>query len=122
MKSFNHVTLFGNLTRDPERIVLQPSGDTHVEAGIAMNREYFSNRKQAYETEVTFVELEIIGKGAADFVMNCLKKGDSLLIGGALKYLEWEDKKTGQKRSTLKVTVREIIQPPLSKRHQETQQ
>ncbi len=107
MPSYNHCALMGNLTRDPE--LISRGGHEHVEVGLAINRKFRSKRSEEMETEVAYLELEIWGKATA-FVMQYLKKGSNVFVDGSLKFSAWEDKATGQKRSTVKVNVRSIMQ------------
>ena len=44
------------------------------------------------------MDIEVWGKSAEVIVDRC-KKGDSIMIQGHVKRQEWEDKKTGDKRS-----------------------
>jgi single-strand DNA-binding protein len=44
------------------------------------------------------IDVEIWGKSAEVVVDRC-KKGDSIMVTGNLKRQDWEDKKTGDKRS-----------------------
>ncbi len=44
------------------------------------------------------IDVEIWGKSAEVIVDRC-KKGDSIMVTGNIKRQEWEDKKTGDKRS-----------------------
>jgi single-strand DNA-binding protein len=44
------------------------------------------------------IDVEIWGKSAEVIVDRC-KKGDSIMVTGNLKRQDWEDKKTGDKRS-----------------------
>jgi single-strand DNA-binding protein len=44
------------------------------------------------------IDVEIWGKSAEVIVDRC-KKGDSLMVTGNVKRQDWEDKKTGDKRS-----------------------
>ncbi len=44
------------------------------------------------------IDVEVWGK-SAEVIVDKLKKGDSLMVQGSVKRQEWEDKKTGDKRS-----------------------
>ena len=44
------------------------------------------------------IDIEVWGKSAEVIVDRC-KKGDSIMVTGNLKRQDWEDKKTGDKRS-----------------------
>jgi single-strand DNA-binding protein len=44
------------------------------------------------------IDCEVWGK-SAELIVNNLKKGDSILVTGAVRRQEWVDKETGSKRS-----------------------
>ncbi len=100
MASFNRVILMGNLTRDPE--VRFTTGGTAICAfGMAMNRRYTTAQGEERE-EVCFVDVEVLGR-QAESCGNYLRKGAPAFVEGSLRYDQWNDKTTGQKRSRLLV-------------------
>lgn len=102
MASLNKLFLLGNLTRDPQLKYL-PSQTAVVEFGLAVNRRFKLANGDAGE-EVTFVDCVAFGK-TAEVINQYLTKGKPILIEGRLKFESWEDKRTGDKRSKLKVIV-----------------
>ncbi|MDR1284492.1 MAG: single-stranded DNA-binding protein [Opitutaceae bacterium] len=102
MASFNKVILMGNLTRDPE-LRVTPRGTPICSFGLAVNRKYRDESQQLRE-EVNFFDLEAWGK-TGEIISKYMKRGDPLLVEGRLKYDQWEDKNTGQKRSKIKIIV-----------------
>lgn len=98
MASYNKVVLMGNVTRDPE-FKVTPKGTSIAKIGLAVSRK-FSTESGEKKEEVTFVDVDFIGK-VSDVVSKYVKKGDPILIDGRLKLDQWEDKKTGEKRSKL---------------------
>jgi single-strand DNA-binding protein len=105
MAANNHVSLIGNLTRDPE-IRVTPKGTSIVSFSLAVNRKWKNEAGQVQE-EVTFVECEMWGKGGEAFA-KYHKKGVRAAVSGRLKMDQWEDKKTNEKRSRLKVVADEF--------------
>ncbi len=100
----NLVILKGNLTRDPE---LGEAGKSTVcNFGMAINERYTDRDGEKKET-VTFVDVAAFGK-TAEVIDEYFRKGDPILINGKLKLDEWEDKKSGDKRSKLKVIAFEF--------------
>ena len=102
MASFNKVILMGNLTRDPE-VRYTTSGMAIANFGIAINRrrrDQDGNQKE----EVTFIEISAFDK-QAEVIEKYLHKGRSILLEGRLKFDQWDDKNTGQKRSKLSVVL-----------------
>jgi single-strand DNA-binding protein len=95
--SFNQVAICGNLTRDVEVKYLQ-SGTAVATLGLAINEK----RKQGenWVEETIFVDVTCWGR-TAEVAGEYLKKGAPVLIGGRLKFDQWE--KDGKKGSKLSV-------------------
>ena len=102
MAYFNKVILAGNLTRDPE-LRYTPKGTAIAQLGLAINRVYKTETGENKE-EVTFVDVDAFGR-SAEVISQYLKKGRRILIEGRLKFDQWDDKQTGQKRSKLRVVL-----------------
>ena len=102
MNGFNKVILAGNLTRDPE-LRYTPGGTAVAKFGLAINRKWKDQSGEPKE-EVTFVDVDAFGK-QAELIGQYLKKGSAILIEGRLKMDQWDDKKTGEKRSRLGVVM-----------------
>jgi single-strand DNA-binding protein len=102
MANFNKVILAGNLTRDPE-LRYTPKGVAIAKIGLAINRSWKSESGETRE-ETTFVDVDAFGR-QAETIGQYFKKGRPILIEGRLKYDQWDDKQTGQKRSKLGVVL-----------------
>ena len=102
MASFNKVILAGNLTRDPE-LRYTPKGTAIAKLSMAVNRKWTGEDGQTRE-EVTYVDIDAFGK-QAEVISQYLRKGGGLLAEGRLKLDQWDDKKTGEKRSRLGVVL-----------------
>jgi single-strand DNA-binding protein len=102
MANFNKVYLMGNLTRDPEMRVT-PKGTAICQFGLAISRSWKDESGQTRE-ETAFVDIEAWGKQGEVISKYCIK-GRPLFIEGRLKFDQWEDKTSGQKRSKLKVVL-----------------
>ena len=100
--SFNRVILAGNMTRDPESRAL-PSGQALTKFSLAINRSYTTKEGEKRE-EVTYVDIESYGK-QAEIISKYCTKGSGILVEGRLKLDQWDDKKTGEKRSRLGVVL-----------------
>jgi single-strand DNA-binding protein len=74
-----------------------------AEFGLAMNRKF---KTQAGEDrdEVCFIDCAAFGKQAEVIGQYCTK-GKPLLVEGRLKFDQWDDKTSGQKRSKVSVVV-----------------
>jgi len=102
MASFNKVILMGNLTRDPE-LRYTPSGTAIAGFGIATNRRW-KDQDGNQKEEVTFIDITAFGK-QAEVIGQYFQKGKGIHIEGRLKFDQWDDKNTGQKRSKLGVVL-----------------
>jgi single-strand DNA-binding protein len=102
MANFNKVILAGNLTRDPE-LRYTPKGTAIASFGLAINRKWKSETGESKE-EVTFVDIEAWDR-QGEVIAQYFKKGRPILVEGRLKFDQWEDKNTHQKRSKLSVRL-----------------
>ena len=102
MASYNRVIIMGNLTRDPE-LRVTPKGTAICQFGMAVNRQ-FKDESGAMRDDTTFVDIEAWGKQGETISKFCTK-GKPLFVEGRLKFDQWEDKTSGQKRSKLKVVL-----------------
>jgi single-strand DNA-binding protein len=105
MASLNKVMLIGNLTRDPELRYI-PSGSAVTSFTIAMNRVYKLQTGEKKE-EVSFVRVVVWGR-LAEVCNDYLKKGRPVFVEGRLQSRSWDDKNSGEKRSTLEVIAQSI--------------
>lgn len=105
MAYLNKCFLIGNLTRDPE-LRVTPKGTQICQFGLAVNRTFKDESGQTRD-ETTFVDLEAWGK-QAEVIAKYLAKGSAAMIEGRLKFDQWEDKTTGQKRQKLRVVVENV--------------
>jgi single-strand DNA-binding protein len=97
----------GNVTRDIELRHLQ-SGTALCDVGLAITRRLKGDDSGDKREETTFVDITLWGR-QAEIAAEYVKKGDPLFVQGRLHLDTWDDKKTGEKRSKLKV-VGEAIQ------------
>jgi len=103
MASFNKVILMGNLTRDPE-LRYTASNMAICKVGMAVNRRVKDQQTDQWREEPTFVDVTIFGKRGEAFD-KFHKKGASAFIDGELRFDQWDDKESGQKRSKLYVVA-----------------
>ncbi len=102
-RSFNQVTLMGNLTRDPE-LRTTPNGQSVCSFSLALNRSY--KGQDGNWTEVTdFVDIVAWGP-LGERVAQYLTKGRPALVSGRLQSSSWE--KDGQKRSKVEVVANDV--------------
>jgi single-strand DNA-binding protein len=109
--TLNRVMLIGRLTRDPEGRDFQGGGRV-AKFGFAVNNRKKNQNSGEWEDVPVFLDCEAFsrqeGRKLADLVLQHLKKGSQVYVEGALHLDEWADKKTGEKRSKLKVVVGDI--------------
>lgn len=101
----NHVTLSGNLVKDPEPTVLNISGKqvTVVKFTVAENRR-FKKANGEYDEQTNFIQCEAWDSGA-DYLVNNFVKGEKILVEGSLRQNSWVDKKTEEKKSMVIIRV-----------------
>jgi single-strand DNA-binding protein len=102
-RSFNQVTLMGNLTRDPELRQI-PSGQNVCSFSLALNRSYKGSDGNWQEATdyVDVVAWGPLGERVAQYVT----KGRPVLVSGRLQSRQWEQ--DGQKRSKLEVVAQDV--------------
>ncbi len=103
MASYNRVILMGNLTRDPELRHL-PSNMPVVDIGLAVNDRYQDKQSGEWVDRPNFIDCTAFGK-SAESISRFFSKGRPILIEGKLRYEQWDDRQSGQKRSKLKVVI-----------------
>lgn len=102
--SINHVTLSGNLTRDPELRSTQ-SGMNILNFGMAVNDRRRNGATGEWEDYANYVDCVLFGN-RAEFLSRTLHKGSKVAVVGKLRYSSWE--RDGQKRSKLEVVVEDL--------------
>lgn len=102
-RSFNQVTLMGNLTRDPELRQI-PSGQSVCSFSLALNRSYKGSDGE-WQEATDFVDVVAWGP-LGERVAQYLTKGRPALVSGRLQSRSWEQ--DGQKRSKLEVVAQDV--------------
>ncbi len=102
-RSFNQVTLMGNLTRDPDLRQI-PSGQSVCSFSLALNRSYKGSDGNWQEATdyVDVVAWGPLGERVAQYVT----KGRPVLVSGRLQSRQWEQ--DGQKRNKLEVVAGDV--------------
>ena len=102
-RSFNQVTLMGNLTRDPELRQI-PSGQSVCNFSLALNRAY-KGQDGEWQEATDFVDVVAWGP-LGERVAQYVTKGRPVLVSGRLQSRNWEQ--DGQKRSKLEVVAQDV--------------
>lgn len=102
-RSFNQVTLMGNLTRDPELRQI-PSGQSVCNFSLALNRSYKDKSGEWQETTdyIDVVAWGPLGERVAQYVT----KGRPVLVSGRLQSRSWEQ--DGVKRNKVEVNAQDV--------------
>lgn len=110
MTDINSVTIVGRLTRDlngsdQREYAFTPNGSARANVSIAVNR----SRKQGdqWADEVNYFNVTIWGK-TAENLLPYLKKGKQIAVEGYLKQDRWQDKTTGQTRSSVTIVANNV--------------
>lgn len=100
--NYNKAIIAGNLVRDPE-LKFTPSGAAICNFTVAINRKWRTDAGEERE-EVAFIGCTAFGK-TAESIAKHVRKGSCVHVEGRLKQDNWEDKKTGEKKSKTYVGV-----------------
>lgn len=104
MNGINVIVQSGNLTRDPE-VRATTTGKQVANLGLAVN----GGSKE--RPEVVYWDVEAWGH-SAEYAAKYLKKGSFIQVAGRCKMDNWEDKKTGEKRSKIKIVAHDLQAGP----------
>lgn len=102
-RSFNQVTLMGNLTRDPE-LRSTPNGQSVCSFSLALNRSYKGSDGN-WQEATDYIDVVAWGP-LGERVAQYLTKGRPCLISGRLQSRSWEQE--GQKRSKVEVVAGDV--------------
>ena len=103
MPSFNHITLLGHCTRDPE-LRYAKSGIPICSLGLAVN--HVTGTGDTRKEDVCFVDITCFNR-LAEIAAEYLAKGAQVLVAGRLTYQTWETQ-DGQKRSKHTVVAEQL--------------
>jgi single-strand DNA-binding protein len=106
MASLNKVFLIGGLTRDPQ-LRYTPSGTAVADLGLAVTRFRRGQEGQAAQEETCYLDITVWGKQAEN-ATEYLSKGRQVFIEGYLRLDTWDDKKTGEKRSRMRIVAERV--------------
>jgi single-strand DNA-binding protein len=99
------VTVVGNITSDPELMFL-PSGVAKCSFSVAVNHIWYDEAKEKQE-KTSFINV-IAWRYLAENLARSAEKGIGVMVLGRLEQRSWDDKETGQKRSTTEIVAEEI--------------
>jgi single-strand DNA-binding protein len=105
MSNGNHVSIVGNLTRDPE-LRFTPSGQATATFGVAVNRRWQNRQNQEWEEATSFFDVVCWGQ-LAENAAQSLSKGSRVLVNGRLDQRSWETSER-ERRSKIEITADEV--------------
>ena len=93
----NDVKIAGNLVKEAE-LRYTPQGTPVANVSLGVNETFAVDNEK--RTTTTFVDVQLWGTAAENF-SKLVQKGQQILVEGALRQDNWEDKQTKQNRSKL---------------------
>ncbi|HSS09593.1 MAG TPA: single-stranded DNA-binding protein [Acidimicrobiales bacterium] len=105
MSNGNHISIVGNLTRDPE-LRFTPSGQATASFGVAVNRRWQNRQTQEWEEATSFFDVVSWGQ-LAENIAQSLTRGARVVVSGRLDQRSWENQE-GEKRSKIEITADEV--------------
>ena len=103
--ALNHVNISGNLGADAELRTTQ-GGMAILSFRVAVN-ERRKDQSGEWSDYTNWVGCSMFGK-RAESIAQYLTKGTKVACSGKLRWSQWEDRNTGEKRSKLEVIVDDI--------------
>lgn len=100
-----HVTLVGNLTRDPE-LRQTPNGTSVCQFGVAVGRRYKDASGQ-WTDKASFFDVVVWG-AQGESCAQYLSKGRQVAVDGRLEQRSWEAQ-DGTKRSKVEIIAESVI-------------
>lgn len=107
MQDLNSVTIIGRITRDldDKSYGVSANGTARAKISIAVNRSV--KKDDQWTDEASFFDVTIWGK-TAENLKPYLRKGTQVAVQGYLKQDRWQDKQSGQARSTVGIVADNI--------------
>jgi len=106
MSSFNKVTLLGRIGNDPDYTPGEGDKSSYVRFSLATNDGWGDNEKTNWHN------IKVFGQ-RADFVGTYKKKGELVLVEGALDYSQWENDE-GEVKYMTSIIARDVVSMPRS--------
>jgi single-strand DNA-binding protein len=105
MSNGNHVSIVGNLTRDPE-LRFTPSGQATATFGVAVNRRWQNRQTNEWEEATSFFDV-VCWAQLAENAAQSLTKGSRVVVSGRLDQRSWETP-DHERRSKIEITADEV--------------
>ncbi|MDQ1377514.1 MAG: single-strand DNA-binding protein, partial [Acidimicrobiaceae bacterium] len=105
MSNGNHISISGNLTRDPE-LRFTPTGQANASFGLAVNRRWQNRQTNEWEEATSFFDVICWGT-LAENVAQSVTRGTRVTVSGRLDQRSWENQE-GEKRSKVEINADEV--------------
>ena len=105
MSNGNHVSITGNITRDPE-LRFTPTGQAICNFGVAVNRRWQNRQTNEWEESTSFFDVVAWGS-LGENVAQSLTRGSRVIVSGRLDQRSWETQ-DGEKRSKVEIVADEV--------------
>jgi single-strand DNA-binding protein len=105
MSNGNHVSITGNLTRDPE-LRFTPTGQAIANFGVAVNRRWQNRQTNEWEEATSFFDVVCWG-ALAENCAQSLARGSRVLVSGRLDQRSWETQEH-EKRTKVEIVADEV--------------
>ena len=105
MSNGNHVSITGNLTKDPE-LRFTPNGQAIANFGVAVNRKWQNKQTNEWEEATSFFDVVCWGTLGENCAQS-LSRGSRVLVSGRLDQRTWESQ-DGDKRSKIEIVADEV--------------
>ena len=102
----NKVILVGYVGKDPE-VRYTPGGQAVATVRLATSRSWTDKQSSQRKEETEWHDTEVWGK-SAEACGKHLQKGSRIYVEGHIKTDRWEDQKSGQKRSRVKIVAETV--------------
>ena len=107
MAGETQITVIGNLTADPE-LRFTPSGAAVANFTVASTPRTFDRQSNEWKDAETLFMRCSVWREAAEHIAESLQRGARVIVTGRLVSRSWDDKDTGQKRTTMEMQVDEV--------------
>ncbi len=105
MSNGNHVSITGNLTRDPE-LRFTPTGQPIATFGVAVNRRWQNRQTNEWEEATSFFDV-VAWRTLAENIAQSLTRGTRVVVSGRLDQRSWENQE-GEKRSKVEIVADDV--------------
>ncbi|HZZ19236.1 MAG TPA: single-stranded DNA-binding protein [Opitutaceae bacterium] len=108
MPYLNKYAFIGNLTKAPE-LRFQPTGEKQALCilNVAINRDSRDESGERYSHTVYINDIEVWGP-SGEACAHFLTMGSMVFVEGRMDVDQWEDKRSGAKRSKMKVVAENV--------------